>query len=235
MREQILGCRLQEENASAQSDENFSRTHHHSRPRRFALLPSTPCPLPPSSVARGFTLIELLVVIGVFSMITTVILANHSRFNGSVLLGNLAYDIALSVREAQVFGLSVKQFDSQFQVGYGIHFSNSSAYVLFADINRNNRYDNGTDSIIQTSSLGKGHSILQYCAETALNAKNCSNSGQSPITYLDIVFFRPDPDATISTNEPTVYSRGMVVVTSPAGETRTITVASTGQISVTNP
>jgi len=184
---------------------------------------------------RGFSLIELLVVISVFSMITMVILANHSRFNGSVLLGNLAYDVGLSVREAQVYGLSVKQFGSQFQVGYGVHFSDSSTYILFADVNRNNRYDIGTDSIIETNSLGKGHSILHYCAETSLGTLSCSDSGGSPITYLDIVFFRPDPDATISTNEPTIYSRGMVVVTSPAGETRTVTIASTGQISVTNP
>lgn len=187
-------------------------------------------------LARGFSLIELLVVISIFSMITIVVLANHSRFNGSVLLGNLAYDIALSVREAQVYGLSVKQFDSQFQVGYGVHFSDSSTYILFADVNpRNNRYDLGTDSIIQTNSLGKGHFILRYCAENSVGVTSCSDSRGSPPTYLDIVFFRPDPDATINTNEPTVYSRGAIVVASPLGETRTITVASTGQISVTNP
>src|SRR3989344_6847475 len=79
---------------------------------------------------RAFTLVELVVVLAIFTLISSVVLANHSRFNGSVLLGSLAYDIALSIREAQVYGLSVKQHTvagvGQFQIGYGIHFASNN-------------------------------------------------------------------------------------------------------------
>src|SRR3989344_4615422 len=50
---------------------------------------------------RGFTLVELMVVTGILVVITSLILANNTRFGGAVLLENLAYDIALSMRKAQ--------------------------------------------------------------------------------------------------------------------------------------
>ncbi len=186
------------------------------------------------SVARGLTLIELLVVMGIFSIISLVVLANHSRFNSSVLLGSLAYDIALSIREAQVYGLSVKQYGNNFQVGYGLRFAGASSYTFFADTNANKRYDSGVDSIVQTYTFGKGHTVKSFCGLMANGGSECSQ-GSGAITNLDIVFFRPEPDAIVSSNSPTLYSGGQIVITSPSGETRTITVASTGQISVTNP
>ena len=38
------------------------------------------------STARGFTLIELMVVTGILVVITSLILANNTRFGGAVLL-----------------------------------------------------------------------------------------------------------------------------------------------------
>lgn len=180
---------------------------------------------------RGFSLVELLVAVGIFVVISTVILANHSRFNSSILLGSLAYDIALSIREAQVYGLSVKQFESAFQVGYGIRFAGNSSYVFFVDTNANRQYDDGVDSIVQSYSLGRGHSIARFCGVTSEMVERCSDS-PTPITHLDIVFLRPDPDATMSSNEPGTYSTGRIVLSAPGESTRTVEVASTGQISV---
>lgn len=184
----------------------------------------------------------MLVVVGIFALITLIALANHSRFNSSVLLGSLAYDIALSVREAQVYGLSVQSFNAGFQVGYGIHFSSATSYFLFADrsdaagnATPDNHYEAGLDSIIRTYSVGQGHTIQSFCGMNSLGASECSNGAPNPIDHLDIVFFRPNPDANISSNNPGFYSSGRIIVASPSGETRTITVQSTGQISVTNP
>ncbi len=187
---------------------------------------------------RGLTLVELLVVISVFSILSLVILANHSRFNSSVLLGSLGYDIALSVREAQVYGVSVRQFGTgpgSFQVGYGIRFAGSSAYTLFADRNANKRYDAGSDSVVQTYTLRYGHAVRRFCGITSAGTQQCSDAGSGAIDHLDIVFFRPNPDANISSGNPGFYSSGRVVIASPSGETRTITIASTGQITVVNP
>lgn len=190
----------------------------------------------PGNAKKGFSLVELLVVVGIFTIVTGVVLARHSRFNSSILLGSLSYDIALSIREAQVFGLSVRGVASNFQVGYGVHFSGPGSYTLFADTyptgSPNKRYD-PEDTVVSAYTLSTGHSIARYCGVTAMGAEECSNT--LLIDRLDIVFLRPDPDATISSANPGVYSRGAITVRSSVGETRTISVASTGQISVANP
>ena len=87
---------------------------------------------------KGFTLIELLVSVAIFTFLTGLILVNHGRFTSAILLENLAYDVGLSIREAQIFGLSVKEFEpgsGQFQQGYGVHFdaSTPAQYIIFAD------------------------------------------------------------------------------------------------------
>ena len=56
----------------------------------------------------GFTLIELLVSIAIFIIITSVAVWNNSQFNSTILLTDLGYEIALSVRQAQVYGITVK-------------------------------------------------------------------------------------------------------------------------------
>jgi prepilin-type N-terminal cleavage/methylation domain-containing protein len=185
---------------------------------------------------RGFSLIELLVVIGIFIVITSVILANNSKFNSSVLLGNMAYDIALSIREAQVYGLSTQVYSNQFSVGYGIHFQGNNTYVLFADRNSppNKRYESATDGIVQTYTVGRGNVIKNYCGIKTDGTKECSDNAAA-ITHLDIGFLRPNPDSTITGDSASAYSSGTITVVGQSGETRTISIQSTGQISVTNP
>lgn len=190
----------------------------------------------------AFSLIELLVVVSIFAFISTLVLANHSKFNSSVLLESLAYDTALSIRQAQVYGLSVRQSSpgSTFQVGYGIHFTKNTptSYLFFADNNMDKKYDAApvpADSIVDTYAIGQGHTILRFCAYTASGTADCSDSS-TPITYLDISFFRPEPDANFATSKTgTLYSRASITVTSGSAETRTISVASTGEVSVANP
>lgn len=185
--------------------------------------------------SRAFSLIELIVAVGILATISTIVLANHTRFNGSVLLGSLAYDIGLSVREAQVFGVSVRQYNSAFQLGYGVRFAGPRSYSLFADSNRNKHYDDG-ESIIQNYSLQRGFVISEFCGYTAEGFADCSTDVSDPITHLSVVFLRPEPDAFMSSNEiGTAYSRSTITVQSPGGDTRTVEVASTGQISIQNP
>lgn len=192
------------------------------------------------NIPRGFSLIELLVVMTILTTITSVVLANHSRFNGSVLLGSLAYDIGLSIRQAQVYGLSVRQYsdvEGGFRVGYGVHFSDASSYVFFADTDENNIYDGEVDQILNSYAVGRGHIISRFCGVTSSGVEECSDSSPA-ISFLDIVFLRPNPDALMTsdlTDALEVYSQGIIEVSSPSGDMRRIVIASTGQISVQNP
>ncbi len=190
---------------------------------------------------RAFSLLEMLVVLFIFSTISLIILANHSKFNSSVLLGSLAYKIALSVREAQVYGLSVQGQTTggvtNFNVGYGVHFAGGTTYILFSDLNANKKYDGTpTDAIIKTYTLTQAHTVSDFCGIAANGSRQCAGPPTPAITYLDVVFFRPDPDAIISSDvvpPASPYSSAEITVASPAGSTRKISVYSTGQISVT--
>ena len=97
---------------------------------------------------RGFTLVETMVALGIFVIVTAIVFVGNSRFNNTIFLTNLAYDLALTVSRAQSYGINVRPFDGAtkpFEVGYGVHFkrgpatidpkeSDNFSFVLFADI-----------------------------------------------------------------------------------------------------
>jgi prepilin-type N-terminal cleavage/methylation domain-containing protein len=56
----------------------------------------------------GFTIIEMIVTIGIFSILTAITLFNYGDFNNSIILTNLSYEVALEVRQAQVYSLGVR-------------------------------------------------------------------------------------------------------------------------------
>ena len=187
---------------------------------------------------RGFSLIELLVVCGVLIVISGLLLASNSRFGGSIQLESLAYDIGLSVRQAQVYGISVRQFNpGVYTAGYGMHFDLSSptTYVLFGDaISANGQYDQG--ELVQSTSIALGYSIQQICVTQTGSAETCTPA------VADVLFRRPEPDAYISSGSQSCilhtgicYESARIVVRSPRGDTMSVTISVNGQISVSKP
>ena len=189
---------------------------------------------------KGFTLIELIVVTGILALISSLILANNNRFGGETLLRNLAYDIALSVRQAQVYGIAVRRFaDDEFNTGYGMYFNKDTAttYVLFADAypggGGNGLYDPGENELVEATTMQKGFHIADLCATSDGVSEICG------IDTLHILFKRPEPDAYISINgvsgtlNPTaLHERGRIIIESPRGDRFSVVVEATGQISV---
>lgn len=183
---------------------------------------------------KGFSLVELVVSVAIFTIITSLILAKHSDFSSKLILENLAYDIALSIRKAQVFGLSVREFvggSSEFDIGYGVHFdsADNTSYIFFADRDKNKAYDGATE-IVETFTLRRGNVISKFCGILSTGAEKCSDSD---ITFLDIVFERPNPEAIIKSNLPgNAYDSARITVSSPSGTTWNINTVITGQISI---
>src|SRR3989344_3836879 len=193
---------------------------------------------------RGFTLIELVAVMGIIIIVTSVTLANNSRFGGTVLLQNLAYDMALSIRQAQVYGIAVRGYSANnFTAGYGMHFSTSEAggstrYELFADaINSNGLFDDVAENVSPSPyAIGRGYYI------SGLSVLEVGAPTETPVTTIDILFKRPEPDACISMGGVSAINgngkcvggkeRARITVTSPRGESKSILVEATGQISV---
>lgn len=189
-----------------------------------------------SSSSRGFTLLELLVVMAIMLVITSLVLARHAQFNGTVLLRNLAYDVALSIRQAQVYGISGRSAAGVTDVQYGVYLSsaNPSQYVLFADTNSGGSYTSGTDVELEVYNVRAGYTISNFCGQLANGTTKCRTGGTGgTITSLTIMFKRPDPDARITSDlAGDTYAEATITVLSPTGFSRVVTVTSTGQMSV---
>ena len=181
--------------------------------------------------SAGFTLIELLVVVSILVVISGVLLANYSQFGGTVLLRNLAYDIALSVREAQVFGISGRSFSgTQFAAGHGIHVNlqdDAQRMFLFTDVNGDGLYTSAGEWI-ETYMLERGYRIDRVCVPSGLS-EDCL------VTEANILFRRPEPDAVINASFGSgfsQYGRVRIVIASPQGDKMSVLVEGAGQISV---
>jgi type II secretory pathway pseudopilin PulG len=140
---------------------------------------------------KGVTLLEVIVIVGIFGMLMAVVMFKYSSFNNNILLTNMAYEVALSVREAQFFGTAVKGYggkNDDFEKNIGIHFSQGlDSYMLFID--EDNDGYNTTDGI-DPITMQRGIYISEL--------KNCT-SGASP-GVLDIIFDRPNPEPILLGN-----------------------------------
>jgi prepilin-type N-terminal cleavage/methylation domain-containing protein len=198
--------------------------HFHSRKKNIA--------------SKGFTLIELLVVMGIMGLMMGVIISNHSRFGGKILLRTLAYDTALSLRQAQTFGISVRQSAdvsdvTNFNAGYGIFFDSATPtnFKLYADtVSDGGLYT--TDTVIESYNLTRGYKIKQLCYTSAAGVESCSLSVGA--TKLHILFVRPEPDALIRINADSsvIYQRARIQLESPRGDLQDVIIEVSGQISV---
>jgi prepilin-type N-terminal cleavage/methylation domain-containing protein len=202
-------------------------------------------------IAQGFTLIELLVVLVLMSLLTLAFLERQQKFDSSTIMRSLAYSIALSVRQAQVYGISVLPTapgSGNFAGSHGLLFQKTSttSYILFADSDNNHKFL--SDPIERTFNLGGNFTVSEFCAifyNGATQTRRCDGSddsggGSGSISNLDIIFVRPNPDAQIyaydASNNPIAgdppYSYAYIRIKAIDGSVRGIHVYSTGQISV---
>lgn len=189
--------------------------------------------------SAGFTLIELMVTISVFVILSTMALVNFRTVDNSIVLQNVAHQVALITRKAQISGISVQGFGSgasEVFPSYGVHFDtlNTTSFVLFSDTSLANKLFDGTcpkvfptDECVQRYTLAKGYTIQQLCG----NQKTGGPLATCALTSLDISFTRPNPDALII-GSGVGFSDGEIVIQSKAGVTKTIVVWRTGQISI---
>lgn len=185
-------------------------------------------------------------------LVSTILLFNGSKFGGSVLLENLTYQVALAVRQAQVYGIAVQRFGTNnFSSAYGMHFSLSDRthYIMFADaVSQNGYYDcptpgsTATCELVQTSVIKQNFRISDLC----IKQHKSDLSETCGISNLDVVFIRPEPDAYITSNNNSAILSGVPQVSnfnqrarielqSPQGGKMSVVIEATGQIAVVDP
>ncbi|TSD03516.1 MAG: hypothetical protein Athens071416_197 [Parcubacteria group bacterium Athens0714_16] len=184
-----------------------------------------------SKTILGFTIVELIVTTGIFALITSMMLVRDAKFNSEVKLGNLTYEVALAVRQAQIFGTGVKEYgSSNFNVGYGVHFdtANNKSFVLFADVNKNNAYD-GTSEIVEIVNMIGSNFISKFCVFSLSGNETCSDGGSK----LDIIFKRPNHNAIIMSDITLGQNESVrIYISSTDGEEKSVLIKFVGQISV---
>lgn len=193
----------------------------------------------------GFTLIELIVTIALFVFMTSFLLIKYSTFHSGVLTTNLAYDVAITIRQAQSYGLYVKQSQAtanSFASSYGVYFStasgNADKFILFEDrptpSNPDNVYVPASDTTISTYRMKNGAKIVSIKATA--NPSNLNNL--TTLNNLSVTYKRPQPRAIIASagmgggGTPATYKYAEITISGSDGDTRKIIVRQDGQISV---
>lgn len=198
---------------------------------------------------------ELVVTVGIFIVITSVALANYPQFSGRLALARIAREMALSIRQAQIYGVAVREFPkgSGEYPPYGIYFSKDEPkqFIFFGDsegttpndsLLGNRRYDGTFDCPVSEECLEKivlrgNEYIKDICLVRGSGLEECNPSG---VRDVSILFRRPDPEALISNNVAkgevgyTQYSAARIILTSERfpDKEKVIRVWLTGQISI---
>jgi prepilin-type N-terminal cleavage/methylation domain-containing protein len=207
------------------------------------------------TLLQGFTLIELLVSLAIITVITSVVVFNQNNFADQVALSNTGSEIALQIREAQTYGVSVREFSpgtSEFNLAYGISFAiasggaSNNSYIYFADRNlpgnpQDGYYTSSNPAVCQPGAtseclgrlyISRGNIITNLCAILA-------NGNCVAVDRTDITFLRPYPNARLAffhnggiPFSPSPLQGARITLSSPSGKTTNIDVYTTGQVSV---
>ncbi|MFA7216409.1 MAG: prepilin-type N-terminal cleavage/methylation domain-containing protein [Candidatus Paceibacterota bacterium] len=191
---------------------------------------------------KGFTLAELMIVISIVSVISTVVMFGYRQFSDRLALTSAAQEIAISIREAQSYGVSVRQSSvssQDFDKAYGIYFSmdDPSYYYIFVDLNDDQKYENPsscTGECVSKTEIRNNVHISLVCGGAFGGSVSCPLNPS--VRALNVSFIRPNPDARVRfTNSGgsffgNSYKTGRVELTSPLGNTMRVDVENTGQI-----
>lgn len=203
-----------------------------------------------TSKNKGFTLTEMLVVMAIVAVLMTVVVFNYQDINSKSILRNVAYEVALSIREVQSLGLGAKKYvptgggasDGNFTTPFGAQFNTSSTkYMIFADEDEDNQCD--ASDILCTcpdgeclSEIGSSYGGIQLY-DTCVSDDNGDNSDclTDTSSSASVIFKRPNPDAKIYHSSDWDSSRQLMRIffkSKRSDDTQMIKITNTGQISV---
>ena len=211
---------------------------------------------------NGFTLVEVLIVMALLFIMTGLSLANYNRFGREVELENAAYELALTIRQAQFFGINrSEQFGGATNFDnpqpYGIYFNlvnndeegiTDQKFMMFVDQDNDRRFDesngtgagscisNSSDECINIYEFNRANFIHEICVGTsASDCNDIDGLGTLGNRTMMVSFKRPDPDAAIYIDgvvTPFAYAR--ITLRAPADtiSDKSVSIGAAGLISI---
>jgi prepilin-type N-terminal cleavage/methylation domain-containing protein len=183
-------------------------------------------------LTTGFTMAELLMVLAIIGVLTAMVVAQYRDFDSTTVLRNLAYEVALSIREAQVMTISASNlggggvFLNQGQNSYGVSFdANSQVYTIFNDLDADDVYD-------APSELVKLITISQSASISSIREKRSDDSVVA-VSSASVTFDRPHLDTAFTTaSGSSAIVELLIQVTTQRGGSRIVHITKAGRVSV---
>jgi len=210
-------------------------------------------PIQSPRIHRGVTVVELLVVLGIIGILSIVVVTSHTTFNKTLLLSYTAYDVALTIRAAETYGLGTRAVASNStRVGYGIRFTeNSNTFTLFADADtpttgtgptvchtlRSGGASGDPDAVRGDCIYDAGEEVTSYALGNRMTVETACVL-TPPSTWscgaVDIVFARPDTRAFFARNGTynNTYTKARIGILSSHQTRSYVCVGRTGEIRV---
>lgn len=196
-------------------------------------------------------MVEMLIVVAIVGVITSIIVWNYGDFRSGILVTNMAYEAATSIRQAQVFGLGVRGVpqgvgeSAEYGGTYGVEFHvGRNAYEVFRDADEDGVCGEGCvcaggdGECVERVTLLQGTTIARVCGGDVAPGGNVLDHCADR-TVLGVTFTRPKPESVIRVgaasyeNPPPLagYAVGAVVLRG-GNHCRLVTVYQSGQVSV---
>ncbi len=171
----------------------------------------------------------MLVVLAIITILAAIVLTSQSSFNRTLILDSTAYDIGLTVRSAETYGIGSRAVAGVNNVGFGVDFeaSTPTVFTLFGDSSPPvtslqpqlchpipvNTVNNGigapnaqpgdcqyeAGSDVTVSTFAVGNGMRVSDLE-ALVSNGVTATWQTGLAKLDIVFSRPNAEPFITAN-----------------------------------
>ena len=166
----------------------------------------------------------MLVSLAIIGIMSGVVIARYNSFDSTVLLKSAAYDIAATLREAQVYSVSVLGTSGGFNTPFGVTFTpDTQEYQFFRFMDAMNfpYYQSGMiQNINDPAQMSRSITIVNLCVNIRVGGvlqTKCHSDNTSTLTRLDISFRRPEfkalfhvEDPPGSVNNPTNNSDGNI-------------------------
>ncbi len=182
---------------------------------------------------KGFTVVELLVVIAIIGILSLVIIPSYKNAKDQLALERSAIQLAQYIAKAREMTISTQEcvpcgniFPSG---GYGIYIKRTPVvppqrtYILFADMNDDQKYVATQDVLIEEISLESKIRILSL-------SRNHLHIGFKPPDPIVIFFGKTnDPDPIIEISSSSVF---ITISLDDLTKQKTITVNKVGLITI---